>query len=65
MAAFTNALGTGSSARDQKQLNNVARRLTLSTFGVWIEARFDPIEAARSCDALVKWLKNGDYTSLR
>jgi TetR/AcrR family transcriptional repressor of nem operon len=65
MAAFTNALDSGSSFRDQQQLNNIARRLTLSTFGVWIQARFDPIEAARSCDALVTWLKNADYASLR
>jgi AcrR family transcriptional regulator len=57
-AAFTNALRPGSPARDQKHLENIARRLTVSTFGVWIEARFDPLEAARSCDALLKWLKS-------
>jgi TetR/AcrR family transcriptional repressor of nem operon len=56
MAAFTNALSSTPPVRDKKRLNGVARRLTLSTFGVWIEARFDPLEAARSCDALAKWL---------
>jgi hypothetical protein len=26
------------------------------TVGVWVEARFDPLEAASSCDALAQWL---------
>jgi len=60
MAAFTNALRTGASAGDQKQVESIARRLTLSTFGVWIEARFDPLEAARSSDALATWLVRED-----
>jgi AcrR family transcriptional regulator len=58
-AAFTNALRTDAVARNGQQLGSLARRLMLSTVGVWVEARLDPVEAARSCDALARWLMSG------
>jgi TetR/AcrR family transcriptional regulator, transcriptional repressor for nem operon len=51
--AFANALaGTRPAKQDRARLDRLARFLSAATIGVWLQARVDPIDAARACDAL-------------
>jgi AcrR family transcriptional regulator len=52
--AFANALATTAQARvDAARLDQRAQFLSAATMGVWLQARVDPIDAARVCDALI------------
>jgi AcrR family transcriptional regulator len=52
-AAFLNAQIGGGTRRSVQPATEVrVRRLVAMTFGVWLLARIDPIEAARACDAV-------------
>lgn len=51
--AFANALaGTRPARKDRARLDRIARFLSAATLGVWLQARVDPIDAAKACDAL-------------
>lgn len=53
--AFANALATaGDAGTDPARVDRLSRFLSAATIGVWLQARVDPIDAARTCDALAR-----------
>jgi AcrR family transcriptional regulator len=52
--AFANALAA-TGQPDQARRDRLARLLSAATIGVWLEARVDPIDAARACDSLTNF----------
>jgi len=53
--AFANALGGRSTGRvgDVATIDRRSRLLAAATFGVWLSARIDPVDAAGLCDEIV------------